>query len=276
MAGSSAVLQGSSGESLARLTEALGSTLDGGADGAAVGESLFAAADVLRDQPALRRAVTDPSTQAEAKSALATGVFGAHLDKAATEIIGQAAGMRWASSLDLATAFERLGVVALVKSADASGEGDRLEDELFGFGRLVADNPSLRDALSDPARSVSDKRGLVRSLLEGKVSSGALRLAERAVSGVHLTVARAVEEYSKVAAESRNRLVALVRVATPLSDAEQQRLAGALAGQYDRPVHLNVVVDPSVLGGIRVEIGDQVIDGTISSRLDDARRRLVG
>jgi len=276
MSVSTTTVQGSSAESLARLTEALGSVLDGGADGAAVGESLFAGADVLRDQPALRRAVTDPSTPAEAKSNLAGGVFSSHLDKAATEVVAQAAGLRWASSGDLAKALEQLGVIALVKSADASGDGDRLEDDLFGFGRLVVDHPELRDALSDPARSAADKRALVRSLLEGKVSGAALRLAERSVSGVHLTVARAIDEYSRVAAESRNRLVALVRVANPLTDAEQQRLAGALAGQYDRPVHLNVVVDPGVIGGVRVEIGDQVIDGTIASRLDDARRRLAG
>jgi F-type H+-transporting ATPase subunit delta len=276
MAGSSTALQGSSAESLARLTEALGSSLDGGADGAAVGEGLFAAADVLREQPALRRALTDPSSQPEAKSGLAAGVFGDHLDKAATELIAQAAGMRWAASGDLATALEHLGVVALVTSADRAGEGDRLETELFGFGRLVAANPDLRDALSDPARPASDKRGLVRTLLEGKVSGATLRLAERAVSGVHLTVARAVDVYGRVAAESRNRLVALVRVANPLTDADRQRLSGVLADQYDRPVHLNVVVDPSVIGGIRVEIGDQVIDGTIASRLDDARRRLAG
>jgi len=273
---STTTVQGSSAESLARLEEALGSVLDGGADGAAVGESLFAAADVLRDQPSLRRAVTDPSTPPEAKSNLASGIFASHLDKAATEVVAQAAGLRWASSGDLAKVLERLAVVAIVKAADASGEGDRLEDDLFAFGRLVAENPGLRDALSDPARSSSDKRALVRSLLEGKVSGAALRLAERSVSGVHLTVARAVDEYSRIAAQSRNRLVALVRVARPLTDAEQQRLAGALAGQYDRPVHLNVVVDPHVIGGVRVEIGDQVIDGTISSRLDDARRRLAG
>lgn len=276
MAGSSTVVQGSSAESLARLTEALGSSLDGGADGAAVGESLFAAADVLREQPALRRAVTDPSSPAEAKSGLASSVFSDHLDKAATELVSQAAGMRWAGSGDLAKALEHLGVVALVTSADRAGDGDRLETELFGFGRLVAGNPELRDALSDPARSAADKRALVRTLLEGKVSGAALRLAERAVSGVHLTVARAVDVYGRVAAESRNRLVALVRVAQQLSDADRQRLSGVLADQYDRPVHLNVVVDPSVIGGIRVEIGDQVIDGTIASRLDDARRRLAG
>lgn len=269
-------MQGSSGDSLSRLNDALSTALDGGADGASVGDSLFAASDVLREQPALRRAVTDPSSPAEAKSALARGVFGSHLDAAATDIVAQAAGLRWAASGNLATALEHLAVVAVVKAADDAGEGDRLEDELFQFGRVVTENPRLRDALSDPARSRADKEGLVRSLLEGKASAGTVRLAERSVSGVHLTVTRAVTEYTKVAAATRSRMVALVRSATALSDDEHARLGDVLARSYDRPVHLNVVVDPAVVGGIRVEIGDQVIDGTIASRLDDARRRLVG
>ena len=112
--------------------------------------------------------------------------------------------------------------------------------------------------------------------LEGRASAGAVRLAERSVTGVHLTVSRAVDEYGKVAAETRSRLVALVRSARPLDEGEQKRLTEVLASQYDRPVHLNVVVDQSVVGGLRLQIGDEVIDGTISSRLDEARRRLVG
>ena len=94
--------------------------------------------------------------------------------------------------------------------------------------------------------------------------------------GKHRTVVAAVEEYQRIAAAHRNRLVATVRVARELSDQDAQRLSGVLARQYDRPVHLNVVVDPEVIGGIRVEIGDDVIDGTVSSRLDEARRRLAG
>lgn len=272
----SALTQGSSGDSLARLSAELGKAIEGGADGAAVGDSLFRAADVMRDQPALRRASTDPSTPAEAKSALAQGVFASHLDPAATELVASAAGLRWASSGDLPAALEQLGVIALVKGADAQGEGDRLEGELFAFGRAVTDNPELRDALSDPARSTADKRALVRTLLEGRASGGTVRLAERSVSGVHLTVARAIDDYTRLAAETRNRLVALVRTARPLTDDEHSRLGKVLATQLDRPVHLNVVVDPSLIGGVRVEIGDQVIDGTIASRLDDARRRLAG
>ena len=127
-----------------------------------------------------------------------------------------------------------------------------------------------------PARSVDDKRGLVRGLLESRFTPAAVRLAEQSVAGTHRTVAVAMEEYQKVAAAHRNRLVATVRVARELGEVEQQRLAGVLAGQYGRPVHLNVVVDPEVIGGMRVEIGDDVIDGTVSSRLDEARRRLAG
>ena len=82
--------------------------------------------------------------------------------------------------------------------------------------------------------------------------------------------------HQKVIADVQAQAVATVRVARPLPDAEVDRLAAALTAQYGRPVHLNLLVDPSVLGGIRVEIGDDVIDGTVSSRLDDARRRLVG
>ncbi len=99
---------------------------------------------------------------------------------------------------------------------------------------------------------------------------------QQAVVSSHRTVSLAVEEYQRVAARHRNRLVATVRVARDLDDADQQRLQGALARQYGRPVHLNVVVDQEVVGGVKVEIGDDVIDGTVASRLDDARRRLAG
>lgn len=270
------MMQGSSGDSLARLIAELGKAIEGGADGAAVGDALFGAADVLLAEPALRRATTDPSTPAEAKGALAKGVFGGRIDGVAAELVASAAQLRWARSGDLADALEELGVAAIVKAADAQGEGDRLEDELFQFGQAVTHNPELRDALSDPSRAVADKQGLVRTLLEGKASAGLLRLAERSVTGSHLSVTKALNAYARVAADSRNRLVAMVRTARALTEPEQKRLSDTLTRQYDRPVHLNVVVDPKVLGGVRVEIGDQVIDGTIASRLDDARRRLVG
>jgi F-type H+-transporting ATPase subunit delta len=180
---------------------------------------------------------------------------------------------RWTAARDLADALEQLGVIAVVRSTD---EGERLADELFAFEQFVKDIPELRDALSDPARSLEDKRVLVRGLLDGKALPATIRLVEQALTGTHRTVGVALQEYQRVAAEVHGEGVATVHVAHPLSDVEQRRLADSLARQYGRPVHLNVVVSPEVIGGIRVEIGDDVIDGTVSSRLDEARRKLVG
>ena len=269
-------MRGASAESLETLTEALGAAVEGGADPARVADDLFAVAEVLVREPSLRRVATDTSVAAEAKSGLVRQLFSNQLDGASLELVAKAAGLRWASTRDLGDALEYLGVIAVVKGADKAGHSDALEDELFGFGRLVVDNPELRDALSDPARSNQDKRALLRALLEGRATSAAIRLAEQSVAGMHRTVSVAIAEYQKVAAHHRNRLVATVRVARELGDGDRQRLEGALSAQYGRPVHLNMLVDPEVIGGMKVEIGDDVIDGTVASRLDDARRRLAG
>jgi len=246
----------------------------GGDDAARTGADLFQVADLLRSEPGLRRVATDVSVSGEAKAGLLRQVLEGKVDATALAVTEKAVTQRWTSSRDLPDALEQLGVVSVVRSA--GGDADRLEDELFAFGRLVQDNHDLRDALSDPARSRADKRALVRDLLGAKALPATVALAEQSLSGSHRTVNVALDEYQKVAADVRGQRVATVRVARPLSEQDTRRLTDALSRQYDRPVHLNVVVDESVLGGIRVEIGDDVIDGTVSSRLDQARRQLAG
>jgi len=115
---------------------------------------------------------------------------------------------------------------------------------------------------------------MMKTPLAGKIPN--LLLVAQAASGTHLTLTNAIDTFVTLAAKARNRLVALVRVAQPLAGDEEKRLAAALSAQYDRTVHLNTVVDPSVLGGVHVTIGDEVIDGTVSSRLGEAARRLAG
>lgn len=269
-------MRGSSAEALADLTENLGSAVQGGADAARTGDDLFAVASVLRGEAALRRTLTDPAVDAQAKSGFARDLLGEQVGGTALDLVGDAVRRRWAATRDLPDALEHLGVVAVVMAANADGHGDALEDELFGFGRLVSQNPELRDALSDPARAREDKVALLHGLLEGRVTSATLRLAEQSISGSHRTVAVAVDEYQKVVADHRDRLVATARVARELGEDGKQRLAEALERQYGRSVHLNVVVDPDVVGGVKVSVGDDVIDGTVASRLDDARRRLAG
>jgi F-type H+-transporting ATPase subunit delta len=247
--------------------------VSGATDAAKVGDDLFSVVAILRTEPGLRRVVTDVSLPAQAKSGLVREILGGKIHDGALSVVVTAVERRWTAARDLADALEQLGVIAVVRSTD---DGERLADELFAFEQFVKDIPELRDALSDPARSLEDKRVLVRGLLDGKALPATIRLVEQALTGTHRTVGVALQEYQRVAAEVHGEGVATVHVAHPLSDVEQRRLADSLARQYGRPVHLNVVVSPEVIGGIRVEIGDDVIDGTVSSRLDEARRKLVG
>lgn len=268
-------MRGASADSLAILTEALGE-VDAGAGAGRLADDLFGVAALLVGEPSLRRTVTDLSLAGPAKAEFVRGLLGDKVGATARDLIAQAASLRWAATRDLADALEQLGVVALVRGADEAGQADSLESELFGLGRLVDENADLRDALSDPARSLDDKRALLRDLLEGKATPAVIRLAEQAIAGTHRTVSVAIAEYQKVAAAHRSRMVGTVRVARPISESDLRRLEAALTQQYSRAVHLNVLVDPSVIGGIKVEVGDDVIDGTVASRLDDARRRLAG
>jgi F-type H+-transporting ATPase subunit delta len=269
-------MRGASAESLEVLTEALATSISEGNDASRLADDLFAVAEVLRGEPSLRRMTTDLSLPAEAKAGFVRQLLSAQLGEPALDLVALATGQRWAVTRDLADSLEQLGVIAVVRGAEKEGKADQLEDELFAFGRMVSQHPGLRDALSDPARSAKDKRALLHRLMDKKAIPATVRLAEQAVTGSHHTVALAIEDYQRVAADNRNRLVATVRVARDLTDSGRMRLEQALASQYGKPVHLNVVVDPGVVGGIRVEIGNEVIDGTLVSRLDEARRRLAG
>jgi F-type H+-transporting ATPase subunit delta len=170
--------------------------------------------------------------------------------------------------------LERLSEVAIALSTGA--KADQLADELFGVARLLAANPDLRDAFANPGRTVDDRVALVGTVLGDKVLPATVTLTKQALAGTYGTLTAALEVYRRVVADTAGEGVATVRVAQPLANAERDRLKRALANQYGREIHLNEVVDPNVIGGVRVEIGDDVVDGTVAGRLDDARRRLAG
>lgn len=268
-------LRGSSAEALQVLGERVdndGFTLEQFAE---LGRDLFGLADLLRTEPALRRTLTDVSTPAQAKAELVHGLLDGKVGAGAVDVLAHGAGLRWLAARDLADVLEHLGVIAVVRSAGRQ-EAGRLSDELFLVGQMVNDNADLRIALSDPARSRADKGGLLRQLLEGRTLPATVVLVEQALAGSFRSVHAAITEFQKVAAATQGEGVALVRTARELSDAERTRLVDALSAQYGRPVHLNVEVEPALLGGLRVEIGDDVIDGTVAARLDNARRKLAG
>jgi F-type H+-transporting ATPase subunit delta len=267
------MLRGSSAEVLADLRAALGTshTLE---EDATLGRELFGVTGVLRREPALRPRGTDTTVEPEARAAVARDVFGKAVGERTLRLVGEAVSRRWTRTTDLADALEQLGVVATVRSAGARGR--TVGDELFAVRRLVEENYELRDALADQGRSAEDRVGLARRLLGEKVQAATLTLVEQAVSAGRGNVSSTLEDYQQLAAAELGATVAVVHAARPLSDDELDRLTKALGRQYDTEIDAHVVVDPELIGGVRVEIGDEVIDGTVVSRLADARRRLAG
>jgi F-type H+-transporting ATPase subunit delta len=267
-------LRGASAEALAALTERLDGAIGSNQAAAALGEELFTVSALFRGEAGLRRFATDASLPGEAKQGMVQQVFSGRVGDTTLGLLTDAVGRRWTTSRDLPDVLERLSEIAVVRSAGAKAA--QLTDELFELSGIVDGNPRLRSALSDPARSTDDKAALVDSLLDGKALPATVTLAKQSLAGTYRTMTNALAAYREVAAETQGEVVATVRVARPMSTEDQARLAEILGRQYDSTVHLNVVVDSDVLGGVRVEIGDEVIDGTIASRLDDARRRLAG
>ncbi len=267
-------LRGASADALFTLQGELEARLQDGADAVRVGGDLFQVTQLLRGEAGLRRIATDASVEASAKQELVRQLLNGKVDPVVIDLVSSAVGRRWTAPRDLADAIERLSEISTVRSA--GDNASQLSDELFEVQQIVAQNSELRDALANDNRSTADKATLVRSLLEGKALPATVTLVQQSLSSTYRTVGAALTSYQKVAAEAADKSAATVRVAHPLSDADRQRLTEVLSRQYSRSIHLNVIVDPSVVGGLSVELGDEVIDGTIAGRLDDARRKLAG
>jgi F-type H+-transporting ATPase subunit delta len=172
---------------------------------------------------------------------------------------------------------ELLAAGAAINAAEGDGVLDEVEDELFRFGRLLEREQPLRAALTDPGLPVDRKLSLLRELLGTRAQPITLRLVEVAVTQPRTgSLETSLEELSRLAAQRRQRYIAQVRVARPLEADQEQRLGASLARIYGREVALQVDVDPTVLGGIEVRVGDEVIDGTVERRLQSVRRTLAG
>jgi F-type H+-transporting ATPase subunit delta len=214
---------------------------------AVLADELLAVAKLLRGEPRLRRALTDPSRSGDQRAELIRSLLAGKVSAKALDVLGALVAGRWAVPSELLTAVERIGVDALLSSADRAGELAEVEDELFRFGQLVSGSPELAGTLSD--LSVSVDRRVTLATVEASLS-------------------RIVE----LAAAKRDREVAYVTVAKVLDDADEQRLTAKLSELYGRQVSLKVDVDPKIIGGVSVRVGSDLYDGTILRRLTEARQ----
>lgn len=269
-------MQGASRGALTATRESLGDVLGGGAQPWDTGEGILAVAKAVDGNVILRRALADPSRSGEARAGLARQVFGGKVDDGVLHVVTRAVSSRWSVEADLVTALETVAIESFAANAENEGRLGLVEDEVFRFGRIVDGDDDLRGALTDRRAAPEHKIGLVKTLLEGKSAPETLRLAAYATSPVRgRRLDHVLDDVLDVIAKRQEQLTALVTAAAPLDQAQRERLSRALTELYGRAVQTNVIVDPRVLGGLRIEVGDEVIDGTILSRLDAARRRLT-
>jgi F-type H+-transporting ATPase subunit delta len=257
---------------LARLRAASGT----GPDPAQLGAQLFAVSDLLQSEAGLRRALADPGTTQQARIGLLERVLSGKVSDDTLEVLRWTVETRWSRDRDLESAIDTLGVEAELASAEAQGQLEEVEDELFRFGRIIESNAELSLALSDLSVPPARKRGLLERLLDGRANPVTIRLVQRAVTRGEKgrTVDRVIDDLVAQAAERRQRKVAVVQVARPLDADQADRLREALSRTFGGEVELRVDVVPDVLGGIIVQVGDEVVDGSVARRLAEAQRLL--
>lgn len=251
-----------------------------GVDAGALAGELAAVTELLDREVGLRRVLTDPAQSGEAKAELVSRLLGERVGGEAVDLLSGMVRARWSAARDLVDAVEELADTADLVAADQAGSLDAVEDELFRFGRIVASSPELRSALTGQAgapAAASARAELLHRLLGGRAHQITERLIVRLVEQPRgRSLDSGLETLYTLAADRRGRSVAVVTSAVPLSDTQRRRLGDALARLYGRPIQLNLDVDPAVLGGISVRVGDEVIQGTIADRLEEVTRRMTG
>ncbi|APU13479.1 MULTISPECIES: F0F1 ATP synthase subunit delta [Actinoalloteichus] len=273
------ILNAASRDAFAEAERRLFAELDGATAEAAagLGEDLSAVARLLGREAGLRRAVADASAESATREGLIRAVLGEKVGERSFAVLAAAVGARWSSPRELVHGIVLLGRTALLISAEKNGRLDAVEDELFRLGRIVASRSDLEQLLADPAGNVGGKTALVRGLLADKVESVTLALVEDLLHRLRGgDVVEEIDELAGAAAARRERSVAHVRTAVPLTEAQQTRLIATLSRIYARQVALHLEVDPTVGGGLLIRVGDEVIDGTAAGRLAALGRRLAG
>jgi F-type H+-transporting ATPase subunit delta len=255
-----------------RLEEVLG-----GAD-LSLSSELFDVLGLLDANASLRRALMDPSREAEAKQALVKQLLGSQVGASTLSVLGALVASRWSNERDLGDTLEHLAALAAVAVAERDGAKglDDLQSQLLGFVDLVNADHDLLWAFEDRSASAQAKAELASKLVPD-ASAAARSLITRAVTDPRgLRPTDLVERFAQVAARRQRRWIATVSATRPLTDEQANRLLAGLNALYGRELRLNVVIDRSLVGGLRVEVGDEVVDATAATRLAELRRRIHG
>ena len=241
-------------------------------------QDLAAVTKLLTREMILTRHLADPTDDPAPKVRMVESLLGGHVGDPALEIIKVAVSGRWSSDANLLDAIEHAARLALLVRAERAGDADEVEEQLFRFGRILDSEPQLSTLLSDYSRPADGRVRLLKNVLGrsrgvNPTTEGLLAQTVELIRGDQ----RADEEVTalaQLAVARRGEVVADVTAAAQLSDAQRDRLGRLLSRIYGRPVSVQLRIDPGLLGGLTISVGDEVVDGALSSRLAAARDHL--
>lgn len=239
----------------------------------ATGEQLLAASRAIESSAQLRSVLADPAVDGVRKSELLAAIFGS-LDGVAAQVLTGAVSSRWSTPAELVGGIEELGIRAI---ALAAGPDAGIEGELFAFGRAVASDNELELAVGSKLGEAPAKAALVDGLLAAKAQPSTAAIVRHLVQSPR---GRRIGELLRTAADTvadvAGARIATVTSAVPLGAAHLATLEKTLGARYGQALRINLITDPTIVGGLRVQIGDDVIDGSVAARLADLRIRLAG
>ncbi|WP_104092417.1 F0F1 ATP synthase subunit delta [Arthrobacter sp. GMC3] len=242
-------------------------------------QDLFGILGLLDSNAGLRRALTDPARESGEKAALVSTLIGGKVSPEAESAFAGLVASRWSSARDIGDALEVLAATSAIAVAEGQGDGsanlDKLEEELFTFIRVVGSSHDLQRALDDAQATDAAKSALALKVVPNASAVSALLIRQAVVSPRGLKPTALVQRFVELVAKRQQRWIASVSVTRDLSAEQFTRLQAGLNNLYGRQLKINVNIDPTLVGGIKVEVGDEVVDATAATRLAELRRRLA-
>ena len=241
-----------------------------------IGNELFTITKVLDDSIQLERALTDPSRPVADKVAVLTELLGDNVHPMTMEIMTDLVSRHWSRARDIANAVEDFGVDAMMYYADATGATLQVSVELSELHSALLNLPVVRAKLYDYQATSEARVKLFHEVFSGKtLNKVTMRLAEHATCNLRRrryleTIQWLINKLSRHRGES----MVTVTTATPLKPEQIKRLVEVYSAKVGRQVHINSVVDPTVLGGMRIQVGDEVTDNTVVAQLQNLHRKV--
>lgn len=271
-------MAGVSSHSLASVREDLESRLPGAK--LSLAEDLFGVLAMLDSNAGLRRALTDPSRSGKDKAVLVDQLIADRVSPDAVGVVKSLVSERWASARDIGDALETLAATVVISVAERGGTGveglERLETELHSFMAVVGSNHELQRALSEAQASTESKVDLALKLVPQAGEAGKLLISQAVSAPRGLKPAALVGRFLELVAARQQRWIANVSVSRPLTESQHAKLIAGLNAMYGRELKVNVDVNPLLIGGVRVSVGDEMVDSTVVTRLSELRRKMAG